>query len=170
MPYICCTHKLAKELGMKLSSPTTQNEGLGNWYANLLRIERRKCVLFTHEQSLYSLFVPSLKKPEFQHLDDIFVRALFKQLHAEMFTQGQIEKILEEYDGNISYAKTENRSLLGSMNDFALHIKSEVQSRQTLANVDMLLLARRLNRIPFKAIGFEYPETLFRLRLEQSLN
>jgi hypothetical protein len=152
---------------MKLSLPITQKEGLGNWYANLLRIDRRKCVLFTHEQTLYSLFVPSLKKPEFQRLDDIFVRVLFKQLQAEMFTQGQIENILDEYDGKIKYAKTENRSLLGSMNDLAFHIKSEVQFYQTLANVDVFSLIRKLNHIPFKAIGFEHPETLFRLRVEQ---
>ena len=170
MPYICCTQKLAKELGIKPSSPQSEKNGLGNWFANLLSIDRRKCALFTHEQTLYSLLVPNLKKPEFQHLDDIFVQALFKQLRVEMFTQGQIENILEEYDGKIKYAKTENRSLLGSMNDLAFHIKTEVQFQGGLGNADMILLARKLNHIPFKAIGFEYPETLFRLRLEQHIH
>ena len=170
MPYICCTQKLAKELAVKLPPPLAQNDGFGNWYANLLRIDRKKCVLFTHEQTLYSLFVANLKKPDFQHLEDIFLQALFKQLRVEMFTQGQIENILEEYDGKIKYAKTENRSLLGSMNDLAFHIKTEVQFQGGLGNADMILLARKLNHIPFKAIGFEYPETLFRLRLEQHIH
>jgi len=170
MPYICCTQKLAKELGVKLSTTPTQSEGLGNWYANLLRIDRRKCVLFTHEQTLYSLLVPNLKKTEFQQLDDIFVQALFKQLRVEMFTQGQIKSVLDEYDGKIKYAKTENKSVLGSMNDLALHIKTEVQIHKDLANIDMFLLARKLNRIPFKSIGYEYPETLFRLRLDQNMH
>ena len=164
MPYICCTHKLSKELRIKPSSPQSENIGLGNLYANLLSIDRRKCVLFTHEQTLYSLLVPNLKKPEFLHLDDIFVQALFKQLRVEMFTQGQIESVLEEYDGKIMYAKTENKSVLGSMNDLAFHIK-EVQFQEGLANADMILLVRKVNGIPFKAIGFKYPETLFRLRL-----
>ena len=160
MPYICCTQKLAKELGTKPSSPITENEGLGNWYANLLRIDRRKCVLFTHEQTLYSVFVPGLKKPEFQCLDDVFVQALFKQLRTEMFTQGQIERILEEYDGKIKYAKTENKSVLGSMNDLTFHIKYEIQISGSLANIDIVSLTKRINRTPFKAIGFEYPETV----------
>ncbi len=167
MPYICCTQKLAKELRIKPSSPQSENTGLGNWYANLLSIDRRKCVLFTHEQTLYSVFVPNLKKPEFQHLDDVFVQALFKQLREEEFTQGQIERILEEYDGKIKYAKTDNRSLLGSMNDLAFHVNDVVQSHQNLAHVDVFSLVRKLNNIPFKAIGFEYPETLFRLRVGQ---
>ena len=167
MPYICCTQKLAKELGTKLSFPLKESGGLGNWYANLLLIDRRKCVLFTHEQTLYSVFVPGLKKPEFQCLDDVFVQALFKQLRTERFTQGQIERILEEYDGKIKYAKTDNRSLLGSMNDLAFHVNDVVQSHQNLAHVDVFSLVRKLNNIPFKAIGFKYPETLFRLRVGQ---
>jgi hypothetical protein len=167
MPYICCTQKLAKELAVKLPPPLAQNDGFGNWYANLLRIDRKKCVLFTHEQTLYSLFVANLKKPDFQHLEDIFLQALFKQLRVEMFTQGQIENILNEYDRNIIYAKTENRSVLGSMTDFAWHIKFGVDDQGGLANVNILELARKLNSIPFKSIGFKYPKELFRALVEQ---
>ena len=29
-----------------------------SWHANLLRFDRRKCVLFTHDASLYSVFMP----------------------------------------------------------------------------------------------------------------
>ena len=29
-----------------------------SWHANLLRIDRRKCVLFTQDATLYSVFVP----------------------------------------------------------------------------------------------------------------
>ncbi len=170
MPYICCTQKLAKELGTKLSSSSSGNEGLGNWYANLLHIDRRKCVLFTHESTLYSVFVTGLKKPEFQCLDDVFVQALFKQLRAENFTQGQIEIVLNEYEGKIEYAKTESKSVLGSMNDLAFHIKYEVQRSGSLANLDILSLTKRLNVTPFKSIGFKYPDTLFRLRIQQSLH
>ena len=170
MPYICCTQKLAKELNTKLCSPITENAGLGNWYANLLRIDRRKCVLFTHEPTLYSVFVAGLKKPDFQHLDDIFLRVLFKQLQEERFATDQIESVLNEYDGKIKYAKTENKSVLGSMNDMVVQIKTEVHISQSLASLDMSSLARRLNVIPFKGIGFEYPETLFRLRVEQYLH
>ena len=170
MPYICCTQKLAKELNTKLCSPITENTGLGNWYANLLRIDRKKCVLFTHEQTLYSVFIPSLKKPAFQHLDDIFLRALFKQLQEEKFGDVQVERVLNEYDGKIRYAKTKNRSVLGSMNDIAFQIKTDVHAYTNLDNVNILSLVKRLNRIPFKAIGFEYPEKLFRSRIEQYLH
>lgn len=51
------------------------------------------------------------------------------------------------------------------MNDMVVQIKTEVHISKKLANLNMLSLARRLNRIPFKAIGFEYPEKLFRSRV-----
>jgi|TARA_B100000315_G_C14420897_1_gene515499 hypothetical protein len=170
MSYIYCTQKLAKEMGIKLSPSTRQQVGLGNWYANLLRVDRRKCVLFTHEQTLYSLFVANLKKPAIQRLDEIFVEALSDQLKQEKFSLNLIEEILEEYEGKIEYAKTESRSLLGSMNDFAHLIKAEVNFHKSLENVDPDILGKRLNRTPFSAINFEYPQTLFRSRIEQRLN
>jgi hypothetical protein len=85
-----------------------------------------------------------------------------------MFTQAQIESVLEKYDGKIMYAKTKNKSVLGSINDLTFHIK-EVQFQEGLANADMILLVRKVNGIPFKAIGFKYPETLLRLRLESNV-
>jgi len=65
MRIIHCTRKLLKELDVslietdKILLPT---EGLGNWYANLLRIDRRKCLLFTNEKSLYSFLIPKILK------------------------------------------------------------------------------------------------------------
>ena len=62
---IHCTAKLLKELGSPtLQSPANEpdTQGLGNWYANLLRIDRRKCILFTNEKTLYSFLIPKVKK------------------------------------------------------------------------------------------------------------
>lgn len=169
MPYICCTQKLAKELGAKLFSPIDQKEGLGNWYANLLHIGRRKCVLFTHEQTLYSLFVPGLKKPEFKRLDDIFLMTLADHLHHDGFEPASIKNILDGYTGRLEFAKTENKSVLGSMNDLAYQIKIEVQIQKGLANIDLVAVTKKLNRIPFKAIGFEYPRTIFKSKTENAI-
>jgi len=50
---IHCTRKLLKELDVSLIEPDSypsNTEGLGNWYANLLRIDRRKCLIFTNEK------------------------------------------------------------------------------------------------------------------------
>jgi hypothetical protein len=62
---IHCTQKLLAEIPDRLIDPSASGE---SWHANLLRIDRRKCVLFTHDATLYSVFVPGLKKAEFERL------------------------------------------------------------------------------------------------------
>ena len=58
---IRCTQKLIKEL-VAASHTLTPEPGelppLEEWYANLIRTERRKCVLFTHADTLLFFFVP----------------------------------------------------------------------------------------------------------------
>jgi len=72
MTLIHCTAKLIKELvNPSLQTPATEpnTESLGNWYANLLMIDRRKCILFTNEKTLYSFMIPKVKK---ENLTNIF--------------------------------------------------------------------------------------------------
>ncbi len=65
MQPIHCTQKLLKELGKRgagVPQPEPQRGLLGPWHANLIRIERRKCILFTNDLTLYSFLVPGVKK------------------------------------------------------------------------------------------------------------
>ena len=80
MQLIRCTQKLFKELKVKPTEELPKFGHIGGWHANLLRIDRRKCVLFTNDQTLYSFFVPGLKKSEFVHFDEVFRQNLFKCL------------------------------------------------------------------------------------------
>jgi hypothetical protein len=34
------------------------------WHANVFLIERRKCVLITNDTTLFTMFIPALKKPD----------------------------------------------------------------------------------------------------------
>jgi hypothetical protein len=49
---IRCTQKLQKEMGLKKSelfTEKTDNSRLGEWVANLIYIERRKCMVFVKD-------------------------------------------------------------------------------------------------------------------------
>ncbi|MBW2573435.1 MAG: hypothetical protein JRD87_09910 [Deltaproteobacteria bacterium] len=124
---------------------------LGSWHANLLRIDRRKCILFTHDATLYSFFVPGLKKPQFENVREVFGQNLFKNLLWENFPQNQIEIVLDEHR-EIIIEKTNNRSVLGSMNDLAFQLKYRIGAMGGLVNVDLAELNHELNRIPMSAI------------------
>ena len=151
---IRCTQKLIKELRVKPVEPDEVTE-LESWHANLLRIEKRKCVLFTHDATLFSFFVPGLRRPEFDHLNIAFGEGLFRTMRLFDFTQTQIEQMLE-LSRHISYAKTNNRSVLGSMNDLTLHIEYYIADDGGLDTADLATMHQRINEIPFKAVGYKY--------------
>ncbi len=150
---IHCTQKLLAEIPDRLIDSSASGE---SWHANLLRIDRRKCVLFTHDKTLYSVFVPGLKKAEFERLDEIFGQHLFKVLLRDEFTQTQIERMLEACRV-IRCTPSSNRSVLGSMNNMRFHLGWYVEQDGGLASVDLGQLHYRLNRIPFSAVGYAYP-------------
>lgn len=150
---IRCTQKLLAEIPGRLVDLSAAGEG---WHANLLRIERRKCVLFTHDATLYSVFVPGLKKPDFEHLDQVFGQRLFKALLWEEFPQEQIETMLDACR-TIRFARSDNRRVLGAMNELRFHIEADVEDAGGLDRVDLLDLHYRLNRILWSAVGYRYP-------------
>ncbi len=155
---IHCTQKLLAEIPDRLIDPTTSGE---SWHANLLHVDRRKCVLFTHDQTLFSIFVPGLKKPDFAHLDGVFGQRVFKALVWEGFSQTRIERMLDTCR-DIRFARSGNRSVTGSMNDMRFHIKWRVADAGGLENIDLAEFQHGLNRIPFKAVGYRYPAELFK--------
>lgn len=149
---IRCTQKLLAEIPNNLIDSSAEGDC---WHANLLRIERRKCVLFTHDATLYSVFVPGMKKPEFEHVDEVFGQRLFKALRWDEFPQAQIERMLEACR-TVRFSRSNNRSVLGSMNDLRFQIEVYVAHDGGLGNVDLGDLHRRLNRIPMSAVGYRY--------------
>jgi hypothetical protein len=92
MHVIHCTKKLLNELGALGSKmPAEQSTGvLGSWHANLIRIERRKCLPFTNDRTLYSFLVPGVKKKDDFH--DLFLLNLNSNLAVEGLGQGRFSK------------------------------------------------------------------------------
>lgn len=95
MPLIRCTQKLLKELKIEPWEAETLPSRLGDWHANLLHLERSKCVLFTQDQTLYSVFVPGLKQREFEQLEEIFRQHWFRALIQEGFEPSQVEPTIK---------------------------------------------------------------------------
>jgi len=155
MQMIRCTQKLLKDVPMEPAENVAVLPA-ACWHANLLRIDRRKCLLFTHDTTLFSLFVPCLTKPDFKHFTDLFGQALFKAMRQFDFSQSQIENMLDRCQ-DIQVGRTNSRSVLGSMNDMKQMIEWSVYDQGGLAKTNMVELTHMLNYTPFKAIGHSYP-------------
>jgi hypothetical protein len=167
MPLIIhATQKLLAEIPATLIDHNAVGD---SWHANLLRIDRRKCVLFTHDTTLYSVFVPGLRKPDFAQLDQVFGLRLFKALLWEGFPQPLIERMLDACRA-VRFTRSNNRSVLGSMNDLRFQIEVGVAHAGGLGQVDLADLHQRLNRTLLSAVGHRHPVEGLRAWLEQGVH
>ena len=54
-----------------------------DWYANLLWLDRRKCLLLVHAGTLFSVFAPDVRKAHLAPIGPLVVRLIERELHAE---------------------------------------------------------------------------------------
>ena len=155
---IHCTKKLPNELEASpcsIIAPEQSSGFLGSWNANMIRIERRKCLLLTNDRTLYSFLIPGVKNKDLSNLRELFALHLKINLAKEGFGPEDIAKALREYD-EIAIAPTKSRSVLGSMNDLADQADFLVGRAGGLDKADMLIVNMMLNRIPMGAIKYLY--------------
>jgi len=160
MQLIRCTQKLLARIQFESEGDITATPS-SCWHANLVRVDYHDCVLITHNYTLFSLFVPGVSNADLKYFPDLFGQALFKAMRHSEFTQPQIEHMLEQ-GRELRFAKTDSRSVLGSMNDMKQMLDYTVYQHGKLAHVGMGDIYRILNHTPFKAIGYSYPEDKFR--------
>ncbi|MCP4611152.1 MAG: hypothetical protein GY845_20785 [Planctomycetes bacterium] len=165
MAIIRCTKKLLDELKIKPTGDIGLSDGIGNWHANILWIDRRKCVLFTNDQTFYSFLIPAMKKPEFQNFHEVFRLNLLKNMMSEGLSKKQFEHLFDAHK-EIRIAKTNNRSVLGSMNELAFQVKFSVHNMGGLATTNLLELNHELNRIPMGAIDYKFSIDELQRRLQ----
>lgn len=158
MRLIRCTQKLLRELSFFPAGSDVAEinpEGLGNWYANLVRFDRRKCFIFTNEKTLYSFLVPGVLKKDLLNIHNLFRSHLSNNLQYEGFATDVIKRALEEYN-EIGLAKTASRSVLGSMNDLKCAYGFEVVRSGGIGGFNVLAVNREMNRTPLSAIKYSY--------------
>ena len=153
-----CTQKLLKDLGNPPLQTTDEAvTGLGNWYANLLTIDRRKCILFTNEKTLYTFLIPSVKKENLKNVVEDFLLNLNLNLQAEGIPIEVIGRVMLEYT-DIGFARTANKKVLGSMNEFTFQYKDIIMNRYArIEQVNALELNKEINRTIMGGINYLKP-------------
>lgn len=125
-----------------------------DWYANLLWLERRKCLLLTHAGTLFSAFAPDVRAADLRRLGP-WVSAIVER---ELRSEGMPPDALGSFDpDSVQIAKTASRSVLGFMNDMATHIDYAVAAAGGLGRCDIDAVNRQLRRTPYNRGGFVYP-------------
>jgi hypothetical protein len=139
-----CTGKLLDLLGTQLVRLVEAPPGNDDWYANLLWLDRRKCLLITQADTLFSLFisdirVADLRRPFERHIVDLLTDALLDE-NLPSDTLGRLEP------SELRIAKTASKHVLGVMNQMGFEIQWAIDKASGLWNVDVDDLNRYLRR------------------------
>ena len=169
MQLLRCTKKLQKEMALKncdLLENEVSESHLGSWHVNLIHIDRKKCLLFVNDRTLFNFIVPDIPRTQIKKLSSIFKVTLTCVLSDEGISEMKISKIMSEYE-SIQYANTNNKSVMGSMNDLAFHYKYYIQSEGGVHSYTIPSIIRKLNRLPMGALKFVYPVEALKSVLEE---
>ena len=121
MVVLRCTQKLLVRLEQVGDlSPVESTTRLGDWYGNILRIGRRQHLLFISERSRLPVVIPIR---ELKRLGTVFPDAVCERLsHVGIAARDIADEgmLMSE----LAFGRTRNRSLLGTLNDFAFMAQS----------------------------------------------
>ena len=176
MTYIRCTRKLLKLLKVEPVDlePSAENSPLGNWHANLIWIERKKCILFTNEKTLFGFLGLDVRAENLKDFAMVFRVNFQKALDAVDIFNPTVDKILKATD-KILIAKTTNRSVLGAMNDYAYQYKVHILhgNKGSCLDINQLISRKatldlshfRKSNAVFQQPLFQTPDTHRRARI-----
>src|SRR5260370_38181598 len=138
-----CPAKMLSMLGARPRVLVTIEPSDQDWYANLLWLDARKCLLLAHAGTLFSVFVPDIRKADLVPIGPSVVGSIHKELEAESFP---LDRLGALDSGTIALAKTESRTVLGYMNEMARFCEFAVDNAGALARCDGRGLNHELRR------------------------
>lgn len=157
MVVLRCTQKLLvrlKRTGESSGQESTTRPG--DWYGNILRIGRQQHLLFISEHSRLPVVIPLR---ETRRLEAIFPDAVCAALRAAGVASDDIADERSRMS-TIAFGKTRNRSLLGTLNDFAFMAQHGNGRRQEPERPEDLM--RFLARTPILPLSGANPIELTR--------
>ena len=138
-----CTARLLNLIGDRAGPVAEVPPGKDEWYATVLIIERRKCLLIVHADTLFAVFDPDVRVAQFDDLG-LYVATLVVDA---LTSEGLSGVALGSTDpASVRVAKTTSRSLLGHLNQMASEIEYAVASSGGLQRIDVVEVNRRLRR------------------------
>lgn len=156
------TKRLLAELDAKPTHSIDRGEAaqaLQEWYGNLIRIDRHKCLVFADVSTLFTFMIPSVAKREYRDFRGLFL----SHLRSALAIQG-----LSLPDGvechRIEFGPTRDRRVLGSLNELVFILTYFVAAAGGLAKADLSEVIRRVNQTPMTLID-DSPDRAIRRHL-----
>lgn len=151
-----CTRKLAVEIGLRpqdLSQSSAAPHFFEDWHANLLRIDHRKCLLLTDSKTLFTFLVPGIRRRDLIRFRDLLRAHLAETLFSHSIDLTLVPA-LREISG-VVFARTNDRRVLGSMNEYASLYKCYIADMGGLRYTDIRELNKKMNETPMGTLRYD---------------
>ena len=149
-----CTDRLLNLLGKREVDLVEDPPGDDDWYANLLWLDRRKCVLLTHAGTLFPVFIADVRKRDLQPPGPLLAARIEGALADERLPTDLLGPLDPEH---VQIARSASRSILGFMNDSALTCRYSIEQAGGLQHVDLADVNRLLRRQLHNRDGYRQP-------------
>ena len=133
-----------------------------DWYANLLWLDGRKCLLLTHAATLFTVFESDVRAVGLRDTRTTVTGLIARELAREGLpsdTFGELKTV------TVALAKTADRTILGCMNDMAYRSEAIVHQAGGLAAADLADINQALRRNILSARAYRQPIELVTERL-----
>jgi hypothetical protein len=146
-----CSVKTLKELGLHkdpVGYGRIEVDPFFCWYAHLLYLNRKKCLLFVNVLTRYPVLAVNLSREDIQDFNAVLGESLKPQLRDEGVSEGAINRFLEHlFRPEIS--KSSNRSIIGTAVEYERMIRDyTVYSDAHHFPITEAQISMRLARIP----------------------
>jgi hypothetical protein len=162
-----CTRKLLKLLDVvPTEEPPLPTSALGDWYANVIPTAAGELVVFANERTLLSVALPI-------EMMDTLVSAFAARVYNLLVLIDVAEEIaLREIAGlkQVEFAKTTNRSVLGSLNEISLHYQLIAERDAAGGALRLSEVELQLSRTLHKPLDYVYPAEVARRLLAEHYN
>ena len=156
-----CTRKLLAVLGSAVAEPAPAPDP-EDWYANLLRSDRRTCLLLTRTATLFTIFEADVTASGLRATGQLVTGLIGRELRREELPAGTFGDLGQQ---KVLLAETADRGVLGCMNDMAFRCEHAIAGAGGLARTDFPELNRSLRRNINSARGYCPPVELAARRL-----
>lgn len=157
-----CTARLLDLLGKRDIVLVDDPPGDDDWYANLLWLDRRKCLLLTHAGTLFPVLVADIRRRDLQPPGPLIAARVEAALGDEKLPADLLGPLDPDA---LRIGRTASRSILGFMNDSAFACRYAVEQAGGLEHTDLDGLNRFLRRQLHNRGGYRQPLDLVLDRL-----
>ena len=132
---------------MVSGEPLMETSPLGGWHANLYIIDRHNVLLFCHDDTRYTVFLPGLRKAQFAELGRWFREAFTASLTYMGMADNQVRRA-ELALGPVVFDTDTDRSVLGSLNQMHFMLDARLEEVEDVMLLNPLSVTRWLCHYP----------------------